>query len=114
MGVALILMPSSAWAATPPSTTPPPVNCNTSDTSNCDVDLVSSYIQPILDVLSGMVGIIVVISLIMGGIEYSAAEGDPQKSAKAKHRISNTIFALVSYFFLYAFLQFLIPGGLFH
>jgi hypothetical protein len=61
-----------------------------------------------------MVGIIVVISLIMGGIEYSTSEGDPQKSAKAKRRITNTLIALIAFFFLYAFLQFLIPNGVFH
>ncbi|MFI5271281.1 MAG: hypothetical protein ACHQT9_04525, partial [Candidatus Saccharimonadales bacterium] len=72
------------------------------------------YLQPTLDLLSGMVGIIVVISLILGGIQYSASEGDPQKSAKAKDRIAKTIFALLAYIFLYAFLQFIIPNGAFH
>jgi hypothetical protein len=61
-----------------------------------------------------MVGIVVVISLILGGVEYSSSEGDPQKSAKAKRRIANTLFALIAYFFLFAFLQFLIPNGLFN
>jgi hypothetical protein len=64
--------------------------------------------------LAGIVGIVVVISLIMGGIQYSTAEGDPQKSAKAKDRISKTIIALVAFFFFYAFMQFLIPGGIFN
>jgi hypothetical protein len=77
-------------------------------------DLVASYVQPIVNLLSGMVGIIVVISLIMGGIEYSTSEGDPQKSAKAKRRITNTLIALIAFFFLYGFLQFLIPNGVFH
>ena len=97
--------PPSSPAPTPPATP----SCNE---SSCD--LVASYIQPIVSLLSGMVGIIVVISLIMGGIEYSTSEGDPQKSAKAKRRITNTLIALIAFFFLYAFLQFLIPNGVFH
>jgi hypothetical protein len=106
MAAGLILAPMPALAASPP--TAPEINCKE---SSCD--LVATYIQPIIDLLAGIVGIIVVISLILGGIEYSTSEGDPQKSAKAKRRISNTLFALIAFFFLYAFLQFLIPGGLF-
>jgi hypothetical protein len=53
------------------------------------------------------------ISLIMGGVQYSSSNGDPQKITAAKNRISTTIIALVAYMFLFAFLQFLIPGGIF-
>jgi hypothetical protein len=77
-------------------------------------DLIAVYVQPAIDMLAGIVGVVVVISLIMGGIQYSTAEGDPQKSSKAKDRISKTIIALVAFFFFYAFMQFLIPGGIFN
>ncbi|MGH7241496.1 MAG: hypothetical protein ACREGB_04330, partial [Candidatus Saccharimonadales bacterium] len=65
------------------------------------------------NLLSILVGVIAVASIIMGGINYSTSGGDPQKAAKAKARITNTILALVIYGFLYGFLQFVIPGGLF-
>jgi archaellum component FlaF (FlaF/FlaG flagellin family) len=58
-------------------------------------------------------GIIAVASLIFGGIQYSASAGDPQNVAKAKKRIIDTIIAIVAYFFLYMFIQFLVPGGAF-
>jgi len=57
---------------------------------------------------------VAVISIILGGIQYSASEGDPQKASQAKSRITKTVFAIVSYFFLYAFLQFIVPGGVFN
>jgi hypothetical protein len=85
------------------------VNC-----SSGGCDLVATYLQPIITVLSGTVGLVVVLSLIIGGVQYSASEGDPQKVSKAKNRISNTIFAFIAYMFLYAFLQFLVPGGIFN
>ena len=78
---------------------------------NCD--FVKKYINPAINVLTLSFGLIVVISLISGGIQYSAAGGDPQKVANAKKRVSMTILALVAYSFLYAFLQFLVPGGIF-
>jgi hypothetical protein len=112
--VGTIVTPVTALAA--PATPPASPGCSAYDPSNPNsgCDLVKEYLQPTLDLISGLVGIVVVISLILGGIQYSAAEGDPQKSAKAKNRIANTIFALIAYFFVYAFLQFLVPGGIFH
>jgi Type IV secretion system pilin len=84
----------------------------TCDTSQCN--LVTKYVNPFINLFSVIFGLIAVISLILGGINFSTSEGDPQKAARAKQRIFNTIFALVGYIFFYAFLQFLVPGGLFN
>ncbi|MGH7193419.1 MAG: pilin [Candidatus Saccharimonadales bacterium] len=96
----------AAAAMSPPATT----SCNLQ--SGCD--LINNYVNPFINLLSIAFGLIAVISLIMGGIQYSTSQGDPQKSAQAKSRISNTFLAIFAYLFLYAFLQFLIPGGLFN
>ncbi|MDB5170380.1 MAG: hypothetical protein JWO35_74 [Candidatus Saccharibacteria bacterium] len=77
-------------------------------------DLVAKYVQPAINLFSVSFGLIAVISLIVAGIQYSASTGDPQAVSKAKDRIIKTIFAIVAYFFLYALLQFLIPGGVFN
>jgi hypothetical protein len=79
---------------------------------NCD--FVGKYINPAIELFSLIFGLVAVISLILGGIQYSTSEGDPQKAAAAKKRIFNTVLAVVAYLFLYAFLQFLVPGGLFN
>jgi type IV secretion system pilin len=83
---------------------------------NCDsnqCDLISLYVNPAVRLLSILVGLVLAASLIMGGVQYSAAGSDPQKVSAAKSRISNTLLALFAYAFLYAFLNFLIPGGVF-
>lgn len=77
-------------------------------------DLVGKYLDPLINLLSGLVGIAVVISIILGGVQYTTSAGDPQKAAKAKSRITTSIIAMISFMFLYAFLQFLIPGGILH
>jgi hypothetical protein len=77
-------------------------------------DFIGRYINPAITAFTAAFGIVVVISLILGGIQYSSSAGDPQKVSQAKRRIFNTVVALVAYFFLYGFLQFLIPGGLFN
>lgn len=93
--------------------TDPAANPDTNCTKG-SCDLIQKYVNPFINLLSISFGLLAVISLILGGIQYSTSEGDPQKVSKAKSRIINTIVAIVAYFFLYAFLQFLIPGGLFN
>jgi hypothetical protein len=80
---------------------------------NHDCDFIRKFINPAINTLTACFGIIAVISIILGGINYTTSEGDPQKVSRAKNRIFNTIIAVVAYIFLYAFLQFLIPGGAF-
>ncbi len=72
----------------------------------------AKYINPVIALLSAVVGIVVVISLIVAGIQYSSAQGDPGKVQAAKQRIVNSLIALVAFFFLFAGLNWLIPGGL--
>lgn len=84
----------------------------TADTqgSNCSV---TERLGDIANVLSVGVGIIIVIMIIVGGIQYTMAGGDAGKVAAAKSRITNAIYALIAFFFLYAFLQWIVPGGIF-
>jgi hypothetical protein len=84
-------------------------NCGL-DGSNCD--LVAKYINPIINFLAGAVGIVVVISVVMGGIQYSASGDNPQAAAAAKKRIGNALLAAIAFLFLWGFLQFIVPGGL--
>ncbi len=67
----------------------------------------------IIRFLSNGVGLIIIGSLIVGGIQYSASRGDPQATANAIKRIQSTIFALLIYIFGYAFLNYIIPKGFF-
>ena len=57
------------------------------------------------------VGVIVVIMIIVGGIQYTTAGSNPQAVSAAKKRILNAVSALVAFLLLYAFMQWLIPGG---
>lgn len=91
-------------------------HCVAQPSSNCNdnkCDLVALYVNPFINVLSLIVGLVAAASLIIGGIQYITSSGDPQKTSAAKSRIQNTLLAFLAYAFLYAFLNFLIPGGLF-
>jgi len=76
--------------------------------------------DPILDLLFGVlrflsagVGILVVASIVVAGIQYTLARDNPQNVESAINRIRSSIIALVIYIFAYAILNYLVPGGLF-
>jgi hypothetical protein len=104
---ALSICPSSSTCYVAASKTTSPA-C--SDLSNCP--LIKNYIEPFINFLAALVGVAVVFSIIVGGIQYSSSGGDPSKVSAAKNRIRNAIIALVTFIVLYAMLNFLIPGGL--
>lgn len=72
---------------------------------------INNYVNPVVAFLSAAAGVAVVISVIVGAIQYSSAEGDPSKVSAARNRIVESIVALLAFLFLYAFLNFLLPGG---
>jgi|GEM_PF-701552 len=102
--------PSKVYTDTDCKTSDPAV-ANTCTNGDCS-GLFDAYINPAVKVLSGLMGVIVVISIVVGGIQYSSAGGDPGKVSAARKRIMNSVIALLAYLFMLAFLQFLLPGGL--
>jgi len=119
VGFSSVLRPAAAFA----STTSGPAGGTTSGSPTtqsvcggtgggaCN-DFIDKYINPFILLFSGLVGVFAVISIIMGGIQYAASADDPGAVSKAKQRIFNTIIGLVGYLFLFAFLNYLIPGGI--
>lgn len=78
---------------------------------NSDCNLVAKYVNPLINSLAILLGIAVVIGVIMGGIQYASSGGDPQKAATGKKHIKMAAVALIGYFLLFAFLEFMLPGG---
>jgi hypothetical protein len=70
-------------------------------------------INQVVGFLSAGVGIIVTGVIIVGGIQYMTAGDNPQAITAAKKRITNGLIALVAFLFMFAFLQWLVPGGVF-
>lgn len=74
---------------------------------------ITKFLVTVINFLSALIGIIVIAVIIIAGIQYTTSGGNPQQTAQAKKRIINAITALVAFFFLFAILQWLIPGGIF-
>jgi hypothetical protein len=74
--------------------------------------LIKNYVNPFIVVLSSLFGVIATISLVVAGIQIGSAGGDPGKLAAGKKRIYNTLLAIFAYLFMFAFLNWLLPGGI--
>jgi len=80
--------------------------CLTQDPIVKDLNLV-------VNVLSGLVGVVVTAVIVVGGVQYATAVGSSEAVTKAKARITNGLLALLAFILTYAFLQWIIPGGVF-
>jgi len=75
--------------------------------------IVTNYIDPAIKFLGIGFGLIIIITMMIGGIQYMTAGSNPQAIAGARKRIGNALFALILFTFMFALLQWLMPGGVF-
>lgn len=73
-------------------------------------DKIYSTLTDILTFLAASVGLFATIMLVVGGIQYITSNGNPQAVTAAKKKIGNVLLGLIAFAFLYAFLEWLIPG----
>jgi hypothetical protein len=96
------------------STSNPNGTVNQSKVQSCVTNnKIVSRIQSIVDFLGAGVAIIVTGMIIVGGIQYTIAGDNPQALTAARKRIIDGLIALVAFLFMFGFLQWLIPGGIF-
>lgn len=67
----------------------------------------------IIRFLSLGVGIVVIASIVVAGIQYTTSRGDPQATVRAVARIRSAVGALIIFIFAYAILNYVIPYGFF-
>jgi hypothetical protein len=70
------------------------------------------YLKRIIQFLSGGVGIVIILMIVISGVQYIASTGNPQATASAKNRLTNAIIALALFLMMFAILNYLVPGGL--
>lgn len=78
--------------------------------SSCPI--VKKYVNPLIRLLAALTGILAVVAIIMGGIQIASSAGDPQKAASGRKHIRDAVIGILAFIFLYAFLNWLIPGGI--
>jgi cytochrome bd-type quinol oxidase subunit 2 len=104
-----------AGGLTPPVTTDSTYTCDNGETpEQCTANNpIVLWINFFINLFATVIGIGAVIMVIYSGIQYTIARDDAQKVQKAKQQLMNVVIGLVAFGFLYAFIQWLIPGGAF-
>lgn len=67
----------------------------------------------IINIMSAGVGIAAVGGVVYGSVLYTTARGNLDQVKKARVIIANTVVGIVAYVLMFAFLNYMIPGGLF-
>lgn len=75
---------------------------------------VEDLLYSLVRFLSYGVGLVLIASMIVAGIQYSTSEGNPEATQAAKNRIRDAVIGLFIYLFAFAIVQYLVPGGLFN
>lgn len=83
------------------------VNCTDKDNP------IYAYVGGISKFLAVGVGVVLVLAFVISGFQYITAQDNPQQVSGAKNHIFNAIVGLIAYIFMFAILQWLVPGGVF-
>jgi len=90
-----------------------PLGSKVNEQSKLSDNPIVKNINKIVGILAGLVGVVVVGTIILGGIQYATAGDKAEAVSAAKQRIINGLIALLAFLFIFAFLQWLVPGGVF-
>ena len=77
-----------------------------------DGDGINGILHLVINILSGVIGILAVAGVVFAGFQYQTSAGDAAKMAKAKNRIVQIVIGLLIYAVMWAVLDLLIPGGI--
>lgn len=67
----------------------------------------------VVNFMAAGVGVAVLIGIIFGAFLYASAGGNADQTKRGIGYVRNAVIALVLFIFMYAIINFLIPGGLF-
>lgn len=87
--------------------------CQKSSSECLTSNVIIKDIQKIVNFLSALVAVVVIGSIMVGGIQYALGGDSAEKVGAAKKRIGNSLYAFLIFILTFAFLQWLIPGGVF-
>jgi hypothetical protein len=70
------------------------------------------YTKQLIKLASGAIVLIIFLMMLIGGVQYITASGDPGRVKAARTRITNAIIGLVLFLMAFAILNFLLPSGI--
>lgn len=102
--------PSQEACDTPGASQPIDPGASSTSSGSRTID---RLLQGAIDLMAAVTGIIIVLSIIIGAIQYMTARDNSSQVAAAKNRIFMSVLSLILFIFAYTILQWLVPGGIF-
>lgn len=75
---------------------------------------ITAILITIINFMAGGVGAAVIVGIIVGGFLYMTSDGEEAKAKQGRQVIANSIIGAVLFLFMFAAVQFLVPGGVFN
>lgn len=91
----------------------PPSVCDFAHNGKLDESGIWQLLLWILGILTFGVGVVATAAVGYAGFLYTTAQDSSEQTKKAIEMIRNTVIGIIAYALMYAFLQFIIPGGIF-
>jgi len=86
----------------------PALNCDPTSNSNCNF---FEILIGLVNIVSGLIGVVVVLNIVIGGIQYTTAGDNPNKVQAARQKITNSIIALIAFAFSVVALPWIVTIG---
>ena len=78
----------------------------------CDGGAIYKILAECIEIITYAIGIAAVIGVIICGIKYITSAGNVARQTKARQRLYQIVVGILCYGIFFAFLEFLIPGGI--
>ncbi|HET9411444.1 MAG TPA: hypothetical protein VFO38_01185 [Candidatus Saccharimonadales bacterium] len=89
------------------------VNCVPIGGSELQTNPIFIYLSAILKVVAGLAGVACVGGFVWGATMYATARANAGQTEKGRMIMLNSVIGLLLFIFMFAILQFLVPGGVF-
>lgn len=83
------------------------------DCPNSGRGIIWDVLSVAVNFLAAGVGLAVVAGIVFGAVTYATAAGSADQAKKGIGYVTNAVIALLLFVFMYAIINFLVPGGLF-
>lgn len=87
--------------------------CKKADNGELENSGLWALLLMIVRIMAGVVGFVAVAMIVFAGFLYTTAQDREEQIKKSKDMMLNVVIGLVLFTFMYALLEWLIPGGLF-
>lgn len=84
--------------------------CNVRSDGNDNASAVSNRINIAINVVLGMIGVVAVVMIIIGGVQFVTSQGDAARAAKARNTILYSIVGLIVALLAFAIVNFVLTN----